>query len=64
MTSKPNNRVPVQISVTSDAEDGMWLVALCNDGTLWRIPALNDYPEAEGWQQYPPIPQPRDKTFH
>ncbi len=56
-TARPA-RYPVNIALTSDVDDGMYLVAVCNDGTVWRIPALDDYAEGYGWHQYPPVPQP------
>lgn len=35
------------------------IVATCDDGTIWSIPARA--PHGQGWTQLPPIPQPEPK---
>lgn len=44
-------REVIQISTTSNHQDGLHVVALCNDGILWRIDRC-----FANWVSIPPIP--------
>lgn len=45
----------IQIAVATDAQDDTdtTIIALCNDGTVWRM-----WASTEQWKRLPDIPQP------
>jgi hypothetical protein len=52
----------IQIAVTAAPEDDQFLIAVADDGTLWRASVwrmLNDEPAPTVWVQLPALP---DKT--
>lgn len=51
-------RKVIQITSASKTTDGNlpYLIALCDDGTLWRMQFT--FGEETGWTQITPVPQP------
>ena len=54
-------RKVIQISATSDTDNGQEIIALCNDGTLWSgiwIYHGRENPQTVKWRRINDVPQP------
>ena len=50
-------RKPIQITFTDDYCGWPLLVALADDGTLWRTRICGQHPTVEQWAELRPLPQ-------